>query len=116
MQLRELTRNLSADDVPLPSMQSVLESSPSPTTPAPRTPLTILTNTTNIDDTARGLVASPVQEYTSPKAPFCDGFKCRQSSSMDEHHRHADIVSIVFLHIFQSPSNIASVPGLFIIV
>jgi hypothetical protein len=114
MQLRELTRNLSADDVHLPSMQSVFESSTLPTTPAPRKTLQILT--TNIDDAAPVFMASPVQEYASPKDLFCDGFKCHQSSSMDERQRHADIVSIVFLNMFQNPSNITSVPGLFIIV
>ncbi|KAF8200903.1 caspase domain-containing protein [Pholiota molesta] len=92
MQLRELTRNLSADDVHLPSMQSVFESSTLPTTPAPRKTLKILT--TNIDDAAPVFMASPVQEYASPKDLFCDGFKCHQSSSMDERQRHADIVCL----------------------
>ena len=92
-------RNTIIGTAHLPSIGSLLGSEVAHHTPKPPSPLFILTDTTSVPDD-NNFVESPIGEFASPKDHFCDGFKCRQSCSMDEAILSADVVSDMAFHLY----------------
>ncbi|KAF9481556.1 hypothetical protein BDN70DRAFT_930793 [Pholiota conissans] len=86
-------RNTIMGTAHLPSIGSLVGSELANHAPKPPSPLSILTDTTSAREDNK-FVESPIREFASPKDRFCDGFKCRQSCSMDEAILSADVVCL----------------------